>query len=111
MDEIATLYSEPQYGGEMPFFMGKQYGSGWLQTLGKFAFPILKRFGLAAVNTARDVITKDQAMLPTLKEHAISAAGEILPRVANLFKGKAPKRSINNTRKTIFYKKHGLRKK
>lgn len=114
MNDIATLYSKEQQGGELPYFVGRQYGSGWLRTLARLAFPILKRFGRAAVNTASDVIMKNKSILPSLKEHAIDAAGIVVPEVAGLIRDKlqpAAKRrrrkSINKHQKgrgTIFHK-------
>ena len=39
--DITALYSGPIQGGvDLPYFVGKQYGNGWLRTLGRFAFPI-----------------------------------------------------------------------
>lgn len=76
--DIISLYSQGHQGGELPYFVGKQYGSGWLRTIGRFAFPILKRLGLAAVGTAQDVLMKNKPLLPSLKSHAIEAAGNIV---------------------------------
>ena len=42
MNEIAEIYSSPQNGGELPYFIGKQYGSGWLKTLGDLHCLFLK---------------------------------------------------------------------
>jgi len=102
MNEIASLYSTSQQGGELPYFVGKQYGTGWLRTLGRFAFPILKRLGRAAFNTASDVIMKNKNILPTIKSHAMDAVS-YLPSLI-----KTEKPSINNRKKrrhsTIFTK-------
>ena len=104
MNEIATLYSQSQQGGELPYFVGKQYGTGWLRNIARFAFPIIKRIGRALFNTASDVVVKNQKILPTLKSHAIDAAGSVLPTIANMIR----KPSINKRRKrthgTIFAK-------
>ena len=75
MNDIATLYSKNQQGGELPFFVGKQYGTGWLRTIARMAFPILKRLGIIAANTASDVIMKDQKVLPSLKQNVQDALG------------------------------------
>jgi hypothetical protein len=57
---ITQSYSGPQYGGDLPYFVGKQYGSGWLRRIAKFAFPIIRRIvsglGTVAANTAEDMI-------------------------------------------------------
>jgi hypothetical protein len=105
--DIVSLYSKGQQGGELPYFIGKQYGSGWLRTIGRFAFPILRRLGIMAADTAEDVLMHNKKVLPTIKEHAINAAGNILP---GLFKGQSKsvkpiikstaKRTINKRRKT-----------
>ena len=62
--DIITLYSTAQQGGELPYFVGKQYGSGWLKTIGRFALPILRRLGSLGMNTATDVIMNDAKFLP-----------------------------------------------
>jgi hypothetical protein len=115
--DIISLYSQGQQGGELPYFVGKQYGSGWLRTLARLAFPILQRFGKVAVNTARDVFTKNKSVLPTIKEHALDAVKNVLAKVANAFRSDSPeshgsneshktsKQTINKRRKvqnTIF---------
>ena len=75
------MYSTPQNGGELPYFVGKQYGSGWLRTLGRLAFPIIKRLGRMALGTASDVLVKSQPLLPSLKDRAIKSASKLLPEV------------------------------
>jgi hypothetical protein len=114
--DIISLYSQGQQGGELPYFVGKQYGSGWLRTLARLAFPILKRFGKVAVNTAKDIFTNNKSILPTIKEHAIDAVGRVLPKVVNAFRSDSPessgsskssKHTINKRRRvngTIFTK-------
>ena len=51
--DLINLYIGAQNGGELPNFVGKQYGSGWFKTLGRFAIPILKRLGGFAMKTAK----------------------------------------------------------
>ena len=99
MNVISDLYSKRQQGGELPYFVGKQYGSGWLKTIGRFAFPILRKLGLMAAQTATDVIAKDKPFLPTLKRHAMET----------LHEATAPKKHKNTINKrrhhgTIFQK-------
>ena len=49
---ISNAYS--QSGGDLAYFAGKQYGGGWLRTLARFAFPILKRVvGVATIKTGK----------------------------------------------------------
>ena len=38
-----------QYGGALPYFVGKQYGNGWLRTVARIAFPIIKNFSVSLV--------------------------------------------------------------
>ena len=114
MNDIATLYSKNQQGGELPFFAGKQYGSGWLRTIARLAFPILKRLGIIAANTASDVIMKDQKILPSLKQNVQNALGfdkssenSTIDIPINKKRKKHSKKSMNKRRKligTIFQK-------
>jgi glycine cleavage system H lipoate-binding protein len=77
-------------GGDLPFFLGKQYGSGWLRTIAKFAFPVLKRILGVATNTADDVIMKDKNFVSSLGKNAVS-------EINNLMTGKTM--SINEAAK------------
>lgn len=91
-NQIASVYS--QSGGDLPYFAGKQYGSGWLQTLGRIAFPILKRLGTVAANTASDVLLHEKPVVESLMSNAVNeiTAGGQQPR------GRRPS-SINTTKK------------
>jgi hypothetical protein len=60
-------------GGELPYFRGSQFGNGWLKTLGRIAFPILKRIVGVAADTAQDVIMHDKKLLPSLTSNALNA--------------------------------------
>jgi hypothetical protein len=75
MDDLITRVYSGQVGGALPFFQGSQnqWGGGLLQTIGRFAFPILKRILGVATNTAEDVIEgrksfKDSLVDNTLEE-------------------------------------------
>ena len=61
-------------GGELPYFVGKQYGgaSSWLGSLVKMAFPILikKLLGLGR-SVADDVITRKKTIGESIKDHAM----------------------------------------
>jgi hypothetical protein len=70
---IIKLYSRSQQGGELPYFVGKQYGSGWLRTIGRFAFPILRKLGIIAAKTARDVLEDRKPVFESLKRHTFDA--------------------------------------
>jgi hypothetical protein len=71
MDVIAEEYS--QEGNALPFFAGYQYGSGWLKTLGRMAFPLIKRALGALTNTAKDVLVDDKTFVKSLANNATSA--------------------------------------
>lgn len=77
---IAKAYSKPQQGGELPYFVGKQYGSGWFQNVGRLAFPILKRITRALGNTAEDVIVNNKGIGESLKSNAMNEIGDIFSR-------------------------------
>ncbi len=67
--QITSLYS--QGGGDLPFFVGKQYGGGWMRTLARFAFPILRRVLGVATNTAEDVIVNRQKFGQALRDNSM----------------------------------------
>lgn len=98
--DIISLYSQEQQGGELPYFVGKQYGSGWLKTLARLAFPILKRFGVAAYGAAKDVVLNNKSILPTIKEHALDAVGKVIPGVVSAFNN-SEKRSHSRDKRHI----------
>lgn len=62
-----------QYGGDLPFFVGRQYGSGWLGTLARVAFPILKKIAGIASHAAEDVIYRDKPVKSAIVDNALGA--------------------------------------
>ena len=78
--DIVDSYSSSQDGGELPYFVGKQYFSGWLKTIGRFAMPLLKRLGRIGMKTAKDVIMNDAKILPSLKANALSNFQDVIPK-------------------------------
>lgn len=70
---LVNIYSQPMRGGELPYFVGKQIGNGWLKSLAKLAFPILRKLGGVAANTAEDVLLKEREMLPSLANNTVNA--------------------------------------
>ena len=73
-DIITSMYSG-QMGNGLPFFAGNtqyQWGGGILETLGMFAFPILKRVLNIASNTLGDVIEGDKPLLGSLATNAMN---------------------------------------
>ena len=74
---IVQAYS--QSGGDLPYFVGGyQDGAGWLRTLGRFAFPILKRVFNVAQNTAEDVLVKEKPVLSSLGSNAMAEVGRFI---------------------------------
>jgi len=104
---LMATYSSPQNGGELPYFIGKQYGSGWLKTLGRFAIPILKRIGGVALRTAKDVIVDNKPLLQSLKTHALSEASDYL---RNVTRGNGIKRRHKPSLMKVSSKKRKLSK-
>lgn len=78
--EPLLIKTYSQVGGDLPYFVGKQYGTGWLSTIAKYAFPILKRLFNVATHTAQDVLVNEKPVLPSLKEHAISEVKDTIKR-------------------------------
>lgn len=71
MTNQAIVEAYSQSGGDLPYFVGNQYGSGWLQSLGRFAFPILKKVFRVAGKTAEDVIVHDKPVLDSLRDNTV----------------------------------------
>lgn len=62
-----------QDGGDLAYFVGKQYGSGWLRTLGRFAFPMLKKVVRVAGKVAKDALDNpDKPILQSLRDNAVN---------------------------------------
>ena len=112
MDNIIThAYSGEQGGGDLPYFVGKQYGSGWLRTIARFAFPLLKRAVGVATNTAEDVVMRKKAFGKSLRDNAMSELTDAVGRVVPMNSGKRKHTSShNNTANTIYAKKKRRRK-
>ena len=95
-----------QGGGELAYFVGKQYGSGWLRTLGRFAFPILKRVVRVAGNVAKDALNKpEKPILSSLRDNALSevarTAGDVIGTSINRGSKRKPVPDFfNNNNKT-----------
>ena len=95
-----------QYGGDLPYFVGKQYGSGWLRTLAKVAFPIVKRVVGTAGKVAKDVIVKEKPLGQSIRKRAIEAVGKVIS--SNNNNNNTP---INNTNYPLYEKQAKRRKK
>ena len=106
-DPIAEYYSG-QDGSSLPFFIGKQHGTGWLRTLARIALPILKTAagaaGNIAVRTAADVIDEKKTFKESLKDNALSEVGNMLKRPATSSINTSSKKKKKKKRHTIFSK-------
>jgi hypothetical protein len=93
-DAITSLYSR-QLGGELPYFAGNptQWGGGILQTIARFAFPILKRLVGVAANTAEDVIYHEKPFKQSLVDNAMNEVSNFIPS------NQQKRRPINRKRK------------
>jgi len=104
-DPIAYAYSGQDGGASLPYFVGRQYGSGWLRTLARLAFPILKKAvgfaGNVASNVGEDLLENRKSFKDSLKDNALNEAQRLFTG-----KGKRPSSSSINTRKNKRVKKH-----
>ena len=72
MDEVLTNVYSGQHGGDLPYFIGKQYGGGWLRNIARFAFPVVQKAVKALTNTAGTMIQDPNAeLLPTLIQEGV----------------------------------------
>lgn len=94
---IISMYSRPQMGGDLPYFIGNQTqqgGGNWLHRIGRFAMPILRKFGLpiaksvgrAAMKTVDDVISKKQSFKESIKNQAMNVLPEVKDNALNALK-------------------------
>jgi hypothetical protein len=103
-DAIAQAYS--QEGGDLPFFVGKQYGSGWLRTLARIAFPIVKRAVRVAGRTADDVINTNKDWKTSLQDNTLEEVGNAVNTTINRVGNRlANKRKSNGSRLPPLLKK------
>ena len=70
--EASIVQAYSQGGGDLQYFVGKQYGSGWLRTIGRFAFPLIKRAMKVFGNTAEDVLVNEKPVLTSLRDNALN---------------------------------------
>jgi len=119
LNPIVAAYSADdanQLGGDLPYFVGKQYGSGWLRTLAKVAFPILRRVVGAAGNAAQDVIYNNRSVGEAVRDSAVNEITNFVnsrrppppsDQTQNGVGSHLSKRSIN----TVSFKKVGTKHK
>ena len=104
MDDAVTQAYSGQYGGDLPYFVGKQFGGGgWLKSLARIAFPVLRGIASIAANTAEDVIVREKEVLPALRDNALNKITSVVaPRAASTINKR--KRKGGNTQ-NIFSKR------
>lgn len=107
---IVDLYSKPQSGGDLPYFVGKQYGSGWLKTLFRFAFPVIKKLGSmlgnVATKTTTEYLNKDNVNIgDTIKSNVINEAKTVIPEVIGDTLSNATENVIKKKRKKSMNKR------
>ena len=105
-DPIVKIYSTSyQSGSGLPYFVGKQYRGGWLQTLARIAFPILRTAvgaaGNIAANTAKDLIEKRKTFTESLKDNALGEASKLFKQGTTTKRKSHPATSINSRKKRV----------
>lgn len=93
--------SANQVGGDLPYFVGRQYGSGWLGTLAKVAFPILKRIAGVASRAAEDVIYNDKPVKSAFVDHAVGAINDLVQQPTS--SSSINRRNVPRKRKSTNY--------
>lgn len=82
---ILQEYSGQSGYGSLPYFAGRQYGTGWFRNIARVAFPFLRKalgfVGNVAANTAQDMINDENKKLgSTLVEHATNELSRAVKR-------------------------------
>lgn len=91
-----------QVGGDLPFFVGRQYGSGWLGTLARVAFPILKRIAGIASNAAEDVIYRDKPVKSAIVDNTVDALSSFAKPPTTINRGNGLVRKAKRKSSTSF---------
>ena len=98
--------SANQIGGDLPYFVGRQYGSGWLGTLAKVAFPILKRIAGVASRAAEDVIYNEKPVKAAIVDRTMGAINDFVQQPTSINRTKVTrKRKSNSTNYPLFQKR------
>jgi hypothetical protein len=103
--------SANQLGGDLPYFVGKQYGSGWLGTLAKVAFPILKRIAGIASNAAEDVIYHEKPIKTAIADHTMGAINNLVSSPINRTGGQKRRSKQKSSNYPLFQSSKKRRKK
>ena len=104
--------SANQAGGDLPYFVGRQYGSGWLGTLARVAFPILKKIAGIASHAAEDVIYRDKPVKDAIVDNTMGAINKFVQKGSSTAAGginRGAKRKASSY--PLFQKKKTKKKK
>ena len=112
IDPITYAYSGQDGSGSLPYFVGRQYGTGWLQNLARIAFPIIRKVvghaGSIAANTAEDLISSRKTFGQSLRDNAVHEVGKVFSvkrKVPTAAKTINAKRKRIHKHNTVFAKK------
>ena len=98
VDILRSYDGGNQDGGDLAYFQGKQYGSGWLRTLGRFAFPILKKVVRVAGNVAQDALNNpDKPILNSIRDNALSEVAHTVGQTVGSSINRGRKRKSNTS--------------
>ena len=111
LDILRSYDGGVQDGGDLAYFTGKQYGSGWLRTLGRFAFPILKRVVRVAGNVAQDALNNpEKPILSSIRDNALSEVAQTVGETVGSSINTARKRKSSKASLAPYYNKQRRRK-
>ena len=109
IDIVGTYDGSNQEGGELAYFVGKQYGSGWLRTLGRFAFPLIKRAVRVAGRVVQDKLDNpDMPIVNSIRDNTFNEVARTVGKKvdSSINRGKKRKRPIRkNVNSAPFFKK------
>lgn len=103
---ILQEYSGQTGYGTLPYFVGKQYGTGWLRNIARFAFPFLRKalgaLGNFTMNTADDLIqNENKSWKDTVTDNVMKEASNIMKRKTPSTGSTINGRGITKRRKLI----------
>ena len=102
---ITRYYSGGQTGGaSLPYFVGRQYGAGWLRAIARLALPLITSAvgaaGTVAAKTASDLIEDRKSFKESLKDNTLNEIrSRVLKRAAPINRSHVTKKK---KRRTIF---------
>ena len=107
LDILRSYDGGNQDEGDLAYFTGNQYGSGWLRTLGRFAFPMLKKVVRVAGNVAQDALDNpEKPILNSIRDNAINEVAKTVGSSINTTR----KRKLNSTSAPYYNKQRRRRR-